>query len=355
MSSILEPTASGPVVVRLLAGDEDGERWDDFVMACPDATFFHREGWRRVITAGFGHKAYYLLAEVDGEIQGVLPLVRQRSLMFGDALVSTPFCVYGGVATSREDVRLALELEAASMAGSMGVAHLECRNRRASAIGWPAKDLYCAFSKPISEDQQENLAAIPRKQRAEVRKGLKNQLVGEVDQNLAGVCYDIYSESVRNLGTPVFSRNYFRLLKSVFGKDCDGLVICHEGRAVAAVVSFYFRGEVLPYYGGGTMDARRLGATHFMYWDLMGHASRERGVTSFDFGRSKRGSGSFAFKQYYGFTPEPLFYQYYLVGENKIPDLTPNNPKYRMFINLWKRLPLPISRLIGPWVARNLG
>ncbi|MBF0379401.1 MAG: FemAB family PEP-CTERM system-associated protein [Magnetococcales bacterium] len=324
-------------------------------MSCSNATFFHREGWRRVIKAAFSHECHYLLAEDGGNIVGVLPLVRQRSLLFGDALISTPFCVYGGVATNRDDVRCALEERAAAMADSMGVAYLECRNRSSSNATWPTKDLYCGFSKAISADPQENLLAIPRKQRAEVRKGIKKGLLGELEQDIAGVCYDIYSQSVRNLGTPVFSRQYFFILKSIFGNDCDGLVIRHGGRAVAAVVNFYFRDEVLPYYGGGIAEARSLGATHFMYWDLMAHASRERGVKTFDFGRSKRGSGSFAFKQYYGFTPEPLLYQYHLVGHNSIPDISPNNPKYRIFINIWKRLPLSVSQFIGPWIAKNLG
>ncbi|MBF0193167.1 MAG: FemAB family PEP-CTERM system-associated protein [Magnetococcales bacterium] len=341
--------------VRLLGEEEDGLLWDRFVMSCPNATFFHREGWRRVIETAFSHKAHYLLAEVDGEIAGVLPLVRQRSLLFGDALISTPFCVYGGVATSRDDVRNALELQAAKMADTMGVAYLECRNRTSCNPNWATKDLYCGFSKAIFDDPQKNLLAIPRKQRAEVRRGLKNGLVGEIDQDVGGICYDIYSQSVRNLGTPVFSRDYFHILKAEFGDDCDGLVVRRKGKAVAAVVNFYFRDEVLPYYGGGTTEARSLGATHYMYWDLMSHASKSRGVKKFDFGRSKRGSGSFAFKQYYGFSPEPLFYQYHLVGNNSIPDLSPNNPKYKLFINMWKRLPLPISQFIGPLIAKNLG
>lgn len=351
--AVLPPTTK--INVRPLAGAADGLLWDAFVNASPQGTFFHREGWRRVIERSFGHKSHYLLAEVAGEIQGVLPLVRQRSLLFGDALISTPFCVYGGVATADEAVKTALENEAANLADSMGVAYVECRNRTQGNPQWPLKDLYCTFAKNISADPQENLAAIPRKQRAEVRKGIKKGLLGVVDHAVDGICYDIYSQSVRNLGTPVFSRKYFRILKEVFGSDCDGLVIRHDKEPVAAVVSFYFRGEVLPYYGGGTALARSLGATHFMYWDLMRHASQNHGVARFDFGRSKRGSGSFDFKKYYGFEPEPLFYQYYLVGHNQMPNLSPNNPKYRYFINLWKRLPLPVSQLLGPLLAKNLG
>ncbi len=296
-----------------------------------------------------------MLAEIAGVIAGVLPLVRVRSLLFGDYLVSTPFCVYGGVAAERDDVRRALENGAAQMADAMGVAYLECRNRQLSNPDWPVKDLYYSFAREICADSAANLAAIPRKQRAEVRRGIKKGLAATTDHDVAGTCYDIYSESVRNLGTPVFSRRFFSLLKEEFGDDCDGLVIRHGQEAVAAVVNFYFRDTVLPYYGGGTAAARSLGATHFMYWELMNRAAARRGVKNFDFGRSKRGSGSFDFKKYYGFTPEPLNYQYHLVTRDTMPDLSPNNPKYRLFINMWKRLPLPLSRLIGPFIAKNLG
>ncbi|MBF0454659.1 MAG: FemAB family PEP-CTERM system-associated protein [Magnetococcales bacterium] len=343
-------------VVRPLGSERQEEAaWDRFVVNCPEATFFHRVGWREVIQRSFGHRGHYLLAERQGEIVGVLPLVRQKSLLFGDALISTPFCVYGGVASREASARQALEQAASALAEEMGVAYLECRNHTTPTPQWLTKDLYYTFSKPISTDPQENLTAIPRKQRAEVRKGIKKGLMTEVDQDVAGVCYDLYAQSVRNLGTPVFSRNYFRLLKEVFGEDCEGVVVRDGGEVVSAVVSFYFRDEVLPYYGGGTPHARRMGGTPFMYWDLMRHASQERGVARFDFGRSKKGSGSFDFKKFYGFEPKPLPYQYHLVKEDGLPNISPDNPKYRLFIQAWKRLPLPVSRWLGPWLAKDLG
>ncbi len=345
--------SGGALRVRPLEPADEGH-WDRFVAACPEATFFHRAGWQRVLAEAFGHRGHFLLAETDGAIRGVLPLAHLHSRLFGNALVSTPFCVYGGVAAVDDDARQVLTVAARELAERLGVDHLECRNRQNRHPDWPGKDLYCTFEKSIDADPQVNLKAIPRKQRAEVRRGIKAGLRGHLDADVAGTCYDIYSESVRNLGTPVFPRGYFRILKEVFGEDCEGLIIRQGQRPVAAVVSFYFRDTVLPYYGGGVADARRLGGTHFMYWDLMRRAG-ERGISHFDFGRSKRGSGSFEFKRYFGFEPQPLFYQYHLVKGRGVPDVSPNNPKYRLFINLWKRLPLPVSRVVGPWIARNLG
>jgi len=120
------------------------------------------------------------------------------------------------------------------------------------------------------------------------------------------------------------------------------------------VMSFYFRDEVLPYYGGGAALARDLKGNDFMYWDLLRRAC-ERGVRVFDYGRSKVGTGSYSFKKNWGFIPEPLHYEFQLMKATQLPDINPLNPKYRLFIDAWKRLPLPVSRWLGPFLARSLG
>ncbi|MBF0417983.1 MAG: FemAB family PEP-CTERM system-associated protein, partial [Magnetococcales bacterium] len=201
---------------------------------------------------------------------------------------------------------------------------------------------------------ETNLVAIPRKQRAEVRKGIAQGLVSIPDDMIHERCFDIYAESVRNLGTPVFPRTLFSQLKAEFGDDCQGLCIERNGKGVAEVVSFHFRDQVLPYYGGGLPEARACGAMAFMYWDLMTRAAG-RGAERFDFGRSKIGSGSFDFKKFYGFTPEPLHYRYRLVRAAALPENNPLNPKFRLFIQMWKRLPLPVTEWVGPWLSRHLG
>lgn len=340
--------------VRLLQ-PQDAPAWDRFVMETDHATFFHLSGWQRVLQEAFGHKTYYLLAEGGGTISGILPLGRIRSFFFGDALISTPFCVYGGIVAVDGATVALLEQKALALAQSLGVDSLELRSERAMHPHWPAKDLYCTFKKSISPDAEVNLNAIPRKQRAEVRRGINKGLTGSVDHEVATTCYDIYSESVRNLGTPVFPRRFFALLKQVFGDKCDALIIRHESRPVAAVLNFYFRDQVLPYYGGSIADGRNLGATQFMYWNLMNHAATQRGVRLFDFGRSKVGSGSYDFKRYYGFEPQALYYFFHLPKGGTLPNISPNNPKYRTFINLWKKLPLGVSRLLGPMISKNLG
>ncbi len=345
---------SGAAIEVRTLGTDDLARWDAFVDACPEATFFHRAGWRAVLERAFEHEPYFLYAERSGKIEGVLPLGHVKSALFGNALLSTPFCVYGGVAASTDEARAALEHAAEELAGRLAVDYLELRHRAPRHMDWPAqRDLYVTFRRVLDPDPERNLLAIPRKQRAMVRKGQEAGLRSEIDNDIER-CYATYADSVRRLGTPVFAKKYFRVLKEVFGSACEVLTVIRQGRTVASVMSFYFKNEVLPYYGGGTIEAREVAGNDFMYWEVMRRACA-RGVRLFDYGRSKVGTGSYSFKRNWGFTPEPLHYEYRLVRARELPRVNPLNPKYRLLIEAWKRLPLPLTKLIGPFISRNLG
>jgi FemAB-related protein (PEP-CTERM system-associated) len=327
--------------------------WDRFVTAHPESTFFHRFGWQRVLERVLEHETHYLVATRAGEIEGVLPLARVRSWLTGDALISTPFCVYGGPLAVNDEAYRALEDAACRLTRELGVDYLELRNRVRRRIEWPCKDLYVTFRKHLEPRVEDNLRAIPRKQRAMVRKGMEAGLSARLDTDVRDL-YRAYSESLRNLGTPIFSRRYLEALRAEFGEDCEIQTITRAGQPVASVMSFYFRDEVLPYYGGGTREARDCNANDFMYWELMRRAT-ERGLRVFDYGRSKRDTGAFRFKRHWGFEPEPLYYEYFLGRAQKVPNVSPANPKYRALIAIWQRLPLPLTHLIGPPLARFLG
>ena len=327
--------------------------WDAFVDKSPEATFFHRAGWKTVIESTFEHPTFFFYAERNGEIEGILPLAQIKSLLFGNILISLPFCVYGGIVGANSETTVALTKCACDLAQKLKVDALELRNQHPSGEGWPTKNLYVTFRKEIDPDSEVNMKAIPRKQRAMVRKGISAGLIAEPDDGWKRL-YNVYSESVRNLGTPVFASKFFKILRDVFGADCDILMITHKGKDIAGVMSFYFKDEVLPYYGGSIAQARAVKGNDFMYWELM-RRSCEQGIKIFDFGRSKEGSGSYSFKKNWGFTPEPLNYEYYLVRSDSVPEINPMNPRYQMFIKMWRKLPLPMANLIGPILAKNLG
>jgi FemAB-related protein (PEP-CTERM system-associated) len=341
-----------PAQVRV-AGETDRQAWNAFVHGEPEATFFHRFEWHDVLGRAFGHRRHYLLAERAGRIVGVLPLAEVKSALFGHSLISTPFCVYGGILARDAGAFQALEQAACELARRLGVDYLEMRNRAKRHDGWPSKDLYVTFRKPIDADSEKNLLAIPRKQRAVIRKGIKEGCIAEIDSGV-GRHYRMYSESLRNLGTPVFARRYLEILREVFGEDCEVLTVTHTGTPVASCLNFYFRDEVLPYYGGGTLAARAVGGNDFMYWQIMERA-RQRGCQWFDYGRSKIGTGSYDFKRFWGFEPEALHYEYFLVRSKEMPNLSPTNPRYGMAIDIWRRMPIGLTQLIGPPIAKYLG
>jgi len=331
------------------------DAWNDFVeRQCLEATFCHMAQWQTVMEKVFKHRSYFLYLEQDGAIAAVLPMALVQSRLFGNALVSTPFCVYGGCAAVDEQSRQTLQDHARDLAGTLAVDYLELRYQNRTNADWPCKDsLYVTFRKAIDEDVEQNMKNIPRKQRAMVRKGIQAGLRCEQDQDVNRF-FDVYASSVHGMGTPVFSKKYFQVLQEVFGRQCEMSIAHKDGDVNAAVMSFYFRDQVLPYYGGGYAVARKNKAFDFMYWDLM-RRSCEKGITWYDYGRSKVGTGSYSFKKNWGFEPQPLHYEFQLIKSKSIPDINPLNPKYQMFIAAWKRLPLAVTKVLGPHIVRNLG
>lgn len=332
--------------------------WDEYVDSHAEGSFFHLTGWQQVIARVFKHKSHYLLAfdEDAQQIVGVLPLFEQKSRLFGHALVSTPFCVYGGVVADSDEIRQALEQKAFELGCLLNVDYVELRDRVArDELGpWVNHCHHSVFATEIAENDDEILTRIKRKQRAVVRHALNNQLEPDNKDNI-DECYDLYAQSVHSLGTPVFNQRLFAELKAEFAERCETLIVRdNEGRPVSSVMSFYYKDTVLPYYGGGTDAARDLKSHDFMYYQLMCMA-KQKGCTRFDFGRSKTGSGAYKYKKHWGMQETPLHYRIALVKAKQLPNLSPNNPKYKLFIELWKKIPLRLSRQLGPELSKYLG
>ncbi len=332
----------------------NAQLWDTFVQTCPQATFFHRSGWQQVITQVFRHDTYFLFAREGEDIKGVLPLAHVNSRLFGNALVGLPFAVYGGVAADTVAAADALEEHAQALARRLRVQHLELRNMDRRHADWPTQDLYVTFRKDLLPQEDANMLAIPRKQRAMVRKGIKNGLTSAIDDTVDAF-FALYADNVHRHGTPALPKSYFRALQQVFGPDCEVLTVrSPDGRPLSSVLSFYFRDEVLPYYAGDDTSARELAANDFKYWELMRRACA-RGIKVFDYGRSKQGTGSFAFKKNWGFEPRPLHYQYCLYQRDAIPQNNPSNAKYKLLIATWRRMPIGLANWLGPFIVRSLG
>jgi FemAB-related protein (PEP-CTERM system-associated) len=345
-----------PFNIRL-AEPEDRAAWDSYVLDHPQSTFFHRFGWRQAIENAYGHDSQYLIAEDDtGLIQGIVPLTLVKSPFFGRSLISTAFTVGGGVLASSPEAYAALAEEMVRQGHIHDVQYVEVRGG-APHGGWAVKDeTYAGFTREIAQSEDECLTQIPRKKRADLRKAIKAAEAGKLTVQCSdglGSFYALYAESVRNLGTPVMPRKFIQQLLYAFGDDVEVSVVDAEGKAVAGLISFYHRDTVLPYYGGAKPAARGLHAYDYMYWAQMRRAA-EKGIKQFDFGRSKTGTGAYAYKKHWGFEPQPLTYQYYLIKAQDVPDVNPNNPKFKLMTQVWQKLPLPVANRLGPVLAGNL-
>ena len=330
-----------------------------FVAAHPQGTPFHRPAWVQAVAQGTGNRALMLIAEGGGGISGVLPLSKIHSPIFGRMLAASGFGVGGGVLVAPGTDPAPLHAAAEALAARHHCPTIELRGGAlpTDRPGWTIRtESHAGFVRALAASDEAELTAIPRKQRAEVRKGIAGDLtvtVGTGTRDRAAH-YAVYAESVRNLGTPVFPRRLFAAMLDGFGADADILTVWHGGAPVASVLSLYHGGAVMPYWGGGTFAARKLRANDRMYYELMLHA-RRRGADRFDFGRSKTGSGPYDFKRNWGFVPEPLAYAAWTAPGAPKRNADPTSATHSRRIDLWKKLPLPVANLIGPWIARGLG
>lgn len=326
--------------------------WDHYVYQHPRSSFFHLAGWQRVVERIFGFQSRCLVANEAGCIRGVLPLFLVRNILQGRSLISTPFAVYGGICADDEGAENVLRQAACEMAKAERVQYLELREPwPIYRYGFHTKQLYVTFDQELPQDAEQLLRGFPRDTRYMIRKAQKNGLHAVIDNQQLDIFYQIYAQSVHNLGTPVFSKTYFRTLQDEFGKQCEITIVSHRAQAVAGVLSFRFGDWILPYYGGSVQEGRHLAANNFMYWEVMKQAIAN-GVRYFDFGRSKLGSGSYAFKTQWNMRERPLPYQFFLVGRESMPNYSPANSRFKLATSIWKHVPFSVSKILGPVLVR---
>lgn len=349
--------APAPLRVAVRAADlssaAERARIDAFVAEAEDGTIFHRPQWSAAVERGCGQTAYYLVAERAGTLVGCLPLTRVRSRLFGDALVSAGFGTGGGILG---DGAAPLAETASALAERLRCGSAELRGGPVPE-GWSASaGIYAKFDRDLPGDAEALLDSIPRRQRAEVKRGLAFAL-GTSSGNDArhrDAHFRVFAESVRNLGTPVFPKALFDAMLDAFGDEADIVAVWKDGRPLATLLSFYFKGVCHPYWGGGTFAARQWRANDLAYYEVMRRAI-ERGCTRADFGRSKVGTGPWQRKRIWGFDETPLVYAVRAADGAPPREVNPLNPKYRLKIAAWQKLPLWLANRAGPLIARGLG
>ena len=358
MNAPFHPSA-GCDVARIEAAELDNPEERARIAAFVDeqaASPFHLPEWLTAVERGTGQAALGFVARREGRVVGWLPLTLVHSPLFGRALVSSGFAVDGGPLAVDAKVAAALASAARELALRQSCAEVELRGGAVPA-GWDAvTGKHCGFVCDLAEDDEAQLLAIPRKQRAEVRKSLQAALtvtVGTSEDDRAAH-YSAYAASVHNLGTPVFPRKLFDAVLDAFGARADILTVWEEDQPLASVLTLYHQRTAYPFWGGGVWRARETRANERMYYALMCHARAAKACTRFDFGRSKTGSGPFAYKKNWGFEPQPLSYARWTAPGEQARDVDPTSAAYARKIALWKKLPLPVANRVGPIIAKGL-
>ncbi|HEX7874818.1 MAG TPA: FemAB family XrtA/PEP-CTERM system-associated protein, partial [Sphingobium sp.] len=328
---------------------------EGFVAMRSDATPFHRPAWVCAVARGTGQEALFLIARGQGgDIRGLLPLNIIHSPIFGRALVSSGFAVNGGIVADEPATVRQLADAAIALAERRACETIELRGGLAPGAGWTVRTGgYLNFERPLAADDEAELLAIPRKHRAEVRKGLDMGYAVDTGDSEAmrASHYALYQRSVHNLGTPVFPRSLFDHVLDSFGGDAQVTQVSQGGVVLSSVIALYHRGAVMPYWQGADLNARKARSNEVLYFGLMRHA-RERGCHTFDFGRSKVGTGTAAYKKNWGFEAEPLDYFIYAAPGHDARNINPTAPQYQRKVELWKKLPAGLVDRIGPWIAR---
>lgn len=334
--------------------EHDAAGWDAYVRDQPEARCCHLSAWKRIIEDAFGHETHYLVAERDGRVRGVLPIVRLRSRLFGDFLVSVPYLNYGGPCADDEAEWRALMDSAAGLAAKLGTGHLEVRTERPADYGLQVRSSKVCMRLELPRSAEELWKAFPAKLRSQIRRAQQEEMtvrVGRVEE--LDAFYRVFAENMRDLGTPVYSKRFFaRILAELPGSTWICAVFLGN-KPVAAGFLMGFRDMLEIPWASSLRQYNRLSPNMLLYWSALEFACA-RGFRVFDFGRSSPDSGTFRFKAQWGAAPAPLYWHYWVRNGGELPNLTPNNPRMQLAIRAWQRLPVAVTRVIGPSLVKNL-
>lgn len=337
----------------------DAAAWNAFVAAQPDAGHFCRHEWAGVLAGAFGHRPHYAAARRDGRIVGVLPLILVRSVLFGRSLVAGPYLNGGWPLGDPAAADLLLE-HARRLASEHDARYVEIRWRDEAAVrpGWAARSHKVAMILPLAADPDAVLAGFKGKLRSQIRRPEKDGVVVEripgdaVTARQVRDFHDVFAATMRELGTPVYPRRLLEATLAAFGPDARLVLARHGGRAIAGGVTVRGGATVEILWAAALREHSRLAANMAVYWAAIRGAALD-GAQAFDFGRSTPGAGTYRFKEQWGARPRPLFWHYH-VRRGAQPDVNPDSPRFRLMVAAWRRLPLGVTRLLGPPLTRHL-
>ena len=333
----------------------DQSKIDNYISGTGSTSLYHDYRWVQIIENTFGHRCYYLICERDdGSISGVLPLVQLKSLMFGNQLVSMPYFNYGGVCADCETDRDKLIDHAIVLLKDLKGNHIELRQEYSLNNGFPVRTSKVSMRLELTKSPEDLWKGFPSKLRSQIKKPIKEGMIvrfGRYDE--LDNFYQVFSVCMRNLGTPIHKKSFFKNILDHFPGDTWICNVYHKGMAVASGFLTGFKNRMEIPWAGAIKRYNRLSPNMLLYWSSLEFACN-KGFAVFDFGRSTKGEGTYHFKQQWGAAPIQLNWHYWVKNNGPIPDISPRNKKYRLAIQLWKKLPVPVTKILGPPIVRNI-
>jgi serine/alanine adding enzyme len=336
--------------------ESDRDNWDKYVMKSNSSNCYHLTGWKNVIEKSFGHKTYYLLSEDENlQINGILPLVHLKNILFGNFMVSLPYFNYGGVCADNDEVSTQLLDEAAIIASTQKIDHIEFRHVSKAASDLPVKTSKVSMKLTLPQTKEELWTSFPSKLRSQAQRPIREQMyakVGRLDE--LDNFYDIFSQNMRDLGTPVYSKSFFRNILHEFPTTTwISTVYTKEDQPVASGFLVAFKETMEIPWASSLRAFNKLSPNMLLYWSVLEFACNQE-FKMFDFGRSTPHEGTYKFKAQWGAKPIQLYWHYWMKNGGPLPEINPHNPKYEMAIKVWRRFPIGLTRLIGPHIVKNL-
>ena len=338
-------------VEKLSIGKES--LWDDYVDQHPEATFFHKSGWKRVIMDSMNHEAHYLMAVDDNKLIGIYPLFILSTGLFGKMGVSLPFVNYGGILSDNIEVEKLLLNEAEAIGRETGCRYIELHQRSPLKSGLPTSQHKVASLIPLQGGADEVFMKLHHNVRNKIRKSKKNGVTVQKGMEYLTDFYHIYSRNLRDLGTPVLTKRFFEHVVDIFPEQAVIYRATRQGKTIGAKITLMDQKTCYFEWSASLRESLKYAPVHAMNWAAIEDACAE-GCHQIDFGRSTAESSHQKFKKYWGVESYKMPWAYQLLNCNEIPGLNKENSKFSLPISLWKKLPLSLSRILGPPIARRL-
>jgi serine/alanine adding enzyme len=327
------------------------QKWEAYVQKSSKSTFFHQLGWKRVIEKTFKFKPIYLLAQENNEIKGILPLFLITQGYFGNRIISLPFSTEGGVCADNADVEKQLIDKAKQVADENKVSYLELRQEENIQTDLVSKDYYYTLILKLDKTPEIVWMNADKRARNAQRKAISLGITVDRGIGYFDSYYKVFSKNMRDLGTPVDKRDLFTNIIDEFPNQIDIVVAKQQDKVIGGIFLIKFKNKIKSEWASSYRECFHLNPNELMYWEAIKKAC-EDGVEYFDFGRSLWESGTFLFKKHWGAEPKQLHYKYY-VREGKMPDISQENPKRKMFAAMWSKLPLFVANKVGPWLREK--